>query len=150
MTIVAWLILGLLIGWAASLLIVKGSYGLFGDIVVGVLGAINGGVLASWLVGIEVTGFSYTSVGIGAICSVAGIVVFRALAFGVDRLPGGFSIEEPCWSQYTLTNPVVHQTRTGDRYPADNKRVDAWYMPPSQKSPDVERLWTQNHRHENI
>ena len=41
MTILAWIILGLIAGWLASLLMGSGGRGIIGDIVFGILGAVN-------------------------------------------------------------------------------------------------------------
>ena len=43
MSIIAWIVLGLIAGWAAGMLMKGGGYGLIGDIVLGILGAIIGG-----------------------------------------------------------------------------------------------------------
>ncbi len=84
MTILVWLVLGLIAGWIASLL-VGGGYGLIGDIVVGILGAIAGGWLATRYLGIDVTGVNLTSIAIGVGGAVILIIIFRALAPGGHR-----------------------------------------------------------------
>ena len=82
MTIVVWLVLGLVAGWLASLLMGAGGYGLIGDIVVGVLGAFLGGWLSSQLLGLDVTGLNLTSLAIAVVGAIILIVVFRAVAPG--------------------------------------------------------------------
>jgi uncharacterized membrane protein YeaQ/YmgE (transglycosylase-associated protein family) len=77
-TIVAWLALGLIAGWAASQ-IMRGGYGLIGDIIVGVLGAFVGGWLGSMLLGIDVTGFNLSSIAIAVIGAILVIAIFRAV-----------------------------------------------------------------------
>jgi uncharacterized membrane protein YeaQ/YmgE (transglycosylase-associated protein family) len=47
--IIFWLIIGALAGWLAGLLVKGGGFGLIGDIVVGIIGAIVGGWLAGML-----------------------------------------------------------------------------------------------------
>ena len=86
MTILAWLILGLVAGWLASLLMGAGGYGLIGDIVVGILGSIVGGWLATQLLGLDVTGLNVTSVAIAVAGAVILIIIFRAIAPGRSRL----------------------------------------------------------------
>jgi uncharacterized membrane protein YeaQ/YmgE (transglycosylase-associated protein family) len=81
-TILAWLILGLLAGWLASLLMGAGGYGLIGDIVVGILGAMVGGWLGSMLLGVDVTGLNLSSVAIAVVGAVILIAIFRALSPG--------------------------------------------------------------------
>lgn len=46
--IIFWLIIGALAGWLAGMLVKGGGFGLIGDIVVGIIGAIVGG----WLAGV--------------------------------------------------------------------------------------------------
>ncbi len=85
MSILTWIILGLVAGWVASLLMGSGGHGLIGDLVVGILGAIVGGWLGSMLLGIDVTGFNFTSVVLSVVGAVIVIAIFRALS------PGGQS-----------------------------------------------------------
>ncbi len=61
MSIIGWILLGLIAGWLASL-VMKGGYGLLGDIMLGIVGALVGGFLSSLLLGIDVTGFNLTSI----------------------------------------------------------------------------------------
>ena len=82
MTILAWIILGLIAGWLASLLMGRGGYGLIGDIVVGILGAVVGGWLASQFLGLDVTGLNPTSIAIAVVGAIILIAIFRAFAPG--------------------------------------------------------------------
>lgn len=43
MGLIGWLIIGALAGWLASMFMGKGGYGLVGDIIVGIIGAVVGG-----------------------------------------------------------------------------------------------------------
>ena len=51
MGILAWLLLGLVAGFLASLVMKGGGYGIIGDIIVGIVGAFIGGFLFSVLTG---------------------------------------------------------------------------------------------------
>jgi uncharacterized membrane protein YeaQ/YmgE (transglycosylase-associated protein family) len=51
MGILAWLVLGLIAGFLASVVMKGGGYGVVGDIVVGIVGAILGGFLFSAVLG---------------------------------------------------------------------------------------------------
>lgn len=82
MTIIVWLVLGLIAGWLASLIMGSGGYGLIGDIAVGILGALLGGWLASTLLGVDVTGLNVTSVAVAVVGAMILIAVFRAVAPG--------------------------------------------------------------------
>jgi len=85
-TILAWIVLGLIAGWLASLLMGRGGYGLIGDIVIGILGSIVGGWLATQLLGLDVTGLNPTSVAIAVVGAIILIAIFRAIAPGRSRL----------------------------------------------------------------
>ena len=47
MAIIGWLIVGAIAGWLAGNFMGKGSYGLGGDIIMGIIGAFVGGFLMS-------------------------------------------------------------------------------------------------------
>lgn len=47
MALIGWLIVGAIAGWLASRFMGKGGYGLSGDIVMGIIGAVVGGFLMS-------------------------------------------------------------------------------------------------------
>ena len=85
MTILVWLVLGLIAGWIASLL-VGGGYGLIGDIVLGIVGALVGGWLGSTFLGLDVTGLNVTSIALAVGGAVIVLVLVRALSRG--RLRG--------------------------------------------------------------
>jgi uncharacterized membrane protein YeaQ/YmgE (transglycosylase-associated protein family) len=60
-SILAWLIIGAVAGWLAGSFVRGGGFGLFGDIVVGIVGAFIGG----WLAGVL-----HISIGGGWISSI--------------------------------------------------------------------------------
>ena len=79
MSILAWIVLGLVAGWLAGTLMRGGGYGIVGDIVLGILGAIVGGWLTGVLLGRDLmTGFNIESL----IVAVLGAVVL----IGISRL----------------------------------------------------------------
>ena len=51
--LIAWLIIGGIAGWLAGVIMKGGGFGIFGDIVVGIIGAVIGGFLAG-LIGIHI------------------------------------------------------------------------------------------------
>ena len=82
MSILAWIVLGLVAGWLAGMLMRGGGYGLVGDLVLGVLGAIVGGWLTGLVLGVDLmTGFNVQSL----IVAVLGAVVL----IGISRLFSG-------------------------------------------------------------
>lgn len=56
MSLLSYIIIGLLAGWIASHLMEGRGYGLLGDIVIGIIGAFLGGYIFAWL-GIAAGGF---------------------------------------------------------------------------------------------
>ena len=47
--LIAWLVVGLIAGFLASMVMRGGGYGILGDIIVGIVGAFLGGLIASLL-----------------------------------------------------------------------------------------------------
>jgi uncharacterized membrane protein YeaQ/YmgE (transglycosylase-associated protein family) len=78
-SIVAWAVLGLVGGSAAGWLTRRRGRILLGDAVVGVLGAILGGFMASVLLGLDITGVDVTSLLVAALGAAILIVVLHAL-----------------------------------------------------------------------
>lgn len=81
MSIIGWILLGLIAGWLAGL-IMRGGYGILGSIILGIVGALVGGFLSSALLGIDVTGFNLTSIVIATLGAVIVIAIARALSPG--------------------------------------------------------------------
>jgi uncharacterized membrane protein YeaQ/YmgE (transglycosylase-associated protein family) len=52
---IAWIIIGIVAGWLAEK-IMKRSHGLLTNLIVGVIGALIGGFLANYLLGIDASG----------------------------------------------------------------------------------------------
>ena len=80
MTILLWLILGIVAGYLAGMLLEGGAYGVTGDIIAGVFGAVVGGWLAWLVLGLDVTGLNVTSVAISAIGAITLIVAVRVIS----------------------------------------------------------------------
>ncbi len=79
MSIIAWIILGLLAGWIASMIMGRGGYGVIGDIIVGIIGALVGGLITGPLFGIDVTGLNITSLIVAVVGAIIFIAIFRAI-----------------------------------------------------------------------
>jgi uncharacterized membrane protein YeaQ/YmgE (transglycosylase-associated protein family) len=80
--IVWWLVVGLIAGFLASL-VMRGGYGIVGDIIVGIVGAIIGGFLAS-LLGLGSSGLIGTII-IAFIGACILIAILRAVSGGFRR-----------------------------------------------------------------
>lgn len=82
MGFIAWIVLGGLAGWIASMIAGNnGSQGLLGNIVVGVIGAFLGGWIFQLLGGEGVTGFNFWSL----IVAVAGATLLLFILRGFKR-----------------------------------------------------------------
>jgi uncharacterized membrane protein YeaQ/YmgE (transglycosylase-associated protein family) len=82
MSILVWIVLGLIAGWLASLAMGSGGYGLIGDIIVGIVGALIGGFLGSVLFGVAVTGLNFTSIILAVVGAILLIAILRAVSPG--------------------------------------------------------------------
>ncbi|MBX3054767.1 MAG: GlsB/YeaQ/YmgE family stress response membrane protein [Caldilineaceae bacterium] len=82
MGLLAWLIVGLIAGWLAGQVMKGGGYGLVGDIVVGIAGALIGGFLGSALFNIPnaVNGINLTSILVAFIGAIILIAVLRMVS----------------------------------------------------------------------
>jgi uncharacterized membrane protein YeaQ/YmgE (transglycosylase-associated protein family) len=78
MSIIIWIVLGLVAGWLASALMRRDG-SLLSDILLGILGAIVGGFLSSAVFGWDVTGFNVSSVIISVVGAMIVIAIYRAL-----------------------------------------------------------------------
>jgi len=78
-SILAWIVLGLLGGAAAGWLMRVRGRALLSDAVVGVLGAVLGGFLAAALLGLDITGIDWTSVLVAAFGAALLILILHAL-----------------------------------------------------------------------
>jgi len=87
MSILAWIVVGLIAGWLASMVMRGGGYGLLGDIIVGVVGALIGGFLATNLLHMAapVSGINITTIVVAFVGAVILIAILR-LVSGRRRL----------------------------------------------------------------
>lgn len=79
MSIIAWLVVGLVAGWLAGL-VMKTKGGLIMDLVVGVVGALVGGFLAGILFGGDyLSGINITTIIVAFIGAIVLVLLLRAL-----------------------------------------------------------------------
>ena len=86
MGILAWIILGLIAGFLAGQVMKGGGYGVIGDIVLGIVGAVVGGFLASNLLGLDVNGLNVMSILIAFVGACLVIGISRALSGSRSRV----------------------------------------------------------------
>jgi len=79
MSILAWLILGLIAGFIGSKIVNKSGEGVLMDIVLGIVGAIVGGYIFNALRHVGVTGLNIYSLLVAVIGAVVVLVLYHAL-----------------------------------------------------------------------
>ena len=79
MSIIGWLILGLIAGFIGSKIVNKSGEGLLLDIVLGIIGAMVGGYLFTVLGAAPVTGLNIYSMFVAVIGAIIVLVVYHAV-----------------------------------------------------------------------
>ena len=79
MSIIGWIVLGLIAGFIASKVVNKEGQGLLLDIVLGIVGAMVGGFLFNQLGAAGVTGFNIYSMFVAVIGAVVVLVVYHLI-----------------------------------------------------------------------
>lgn len=81
MGLLSWIIIGLIAGWLAGVVMKGGGYGVVGDIILGIVGALIGGFLASAVFGVPdaVNGINITSIVVAALGAIILVALIRAL-----------------------------------------------------------------------
>jgi uncharacterized membrane protein YeaQ/YmgE (transglycosylase-associated protein family) len=81
MGLLAWIIVGLIAGWLAGVVMKGSGYGVVGDIILGIIGALVGGFLASALFGVAdpLSGVDVSTLIVAFLGAVVVVAVVRAL-----------------------------------------------------------------------
>jgi uncharacterized membrane protein YeaQ/YmgE (transglycosylase-associated protein family) len=79
MSIIGWIVLGLIAGFIASKIVNKTGEGLVLDIVLGIVGAIVGGYLFNLVGEVGVTGFNLWSMFVAVIGAVVILLIYHAV-----------------------------------------------------------------------
>jgi uncharacterized membrane protein YeaQ/YmgE (transglycosylase-associated protein family) len=84
MSILSWIVVGLIAGWLAGLVMRGGGYGVIGDIIVGIVGGLIGGWIATSLlhIGAEVNGINLESILVAFGGAVVLLVLLRLISGG--------------------------------------------------------------------
>jgi uncharacterized membrane protein YeaQ/YmgE (transglycosylase-associated protein family) len=85
MSILAWIVLGLIAGFIGSKLVNKTGEGIVLDIVLGIVGAVVGGYLFSIFGAHGVTGVNLYSLLVAVIGAVIVLVLYHAIRGGASR-----------------------------------------------------------------
>src|SRR5579863_6956264 len=89
MSILRWIILGLIAGFIASKIVNKTGEGLLLDIVLGILGAIVGGFLFARFGEAEVSGLNFYSMFVAVIGAIVVMLIYHAVARSRIAWPAG-------------------------------------------------------------
>ena len=79
MGIIAWIVVGLIAGWIASMIVNRKGEGFLGDIIVGAVGAFVGGFLFNLIGHSGVTGINIYSIFVAAVGAVIVLLIWHAL-----------------------------------------------------------------------
>ncbi|HVE21293.1 MAG TPA: GlsB/YeaQ/YmgE family stress response membrane protein [Acidocella sp.] len=79
MSIIGWIVLGLIAGWIGSHIVDNGGRGPLMDIILGIIGAIVGGAIFSALGAVPITGFNLYSLFVAVVGAVVVLVVYHAV-----------------------------------------------------------------------
>ncbi len=79
MSIIAWLILGLIAGFLGSKIVNNSGEGLLLDIVLGIIGAMVGGYLFTLVGAAPVTGLNIYSLFVAVVGSIVVLVIYHAI-----------------------------------------------------------------------
>jgi uncharacterized membrane protein YeaQ/YmgE (transglycosylase-associated protein family) len=80
MSILGWIVLGLIAGFIASWIVNKRGMGCLLNVVFGIIGAFVGGFMFSRMGGAGVTGFNLWSMFVAIIGAVVVLLIFHAIA----------------------------------------------------------------------
>jgi uncharacterized membrane protein YeaQ/YmgE (transglycosylase-associated protein family) len=78
-SIIAWIILGLIAGFVASKIVNREGEGIIVDIVLGIVGAVVGGWIIAFVGGQGVTGFNLYSILVAIGGAIVLLVIFHAV-----------------------------------------------------------------------
>jgi uncharacterized membrane protein YeaQ/YmgE (transglycosylase-associated protein family) len=85
MSILAWIVLGIIAGFLGSKIVNKTGEGLVMDLVLGVVGAVVGGFLFNQFGAAGVTGLNLYSLVVAVIGAIVVLVLYHAIAGGRTR-----------------------------------------------------------------
>jgi uncharacterized membrane protein YeaQ/YmgE (transglycosylase-associated protein family) len=80
MSILGWIVLGLIAGWIGGKIVRGRGSGFFLNIVLGIVGAFVGGLIFSVIGGSGVTGFNIWSMFVAIVGAVVVLLIYNALA----------------------------------------------------------------------
>lgn len=80
MSIIAWLVVGLLAGWIANMIMSSGAGGLIADLLLGILGAMIGGFVVGLITGTDyTTGINIPTILVSVVGAIILIGAYRLI-----------------------------------------------------------------------
>ena len=79
MSILAWIVLGLIAGFISSLIVNRSGEGFFLDIILGIVGALVGGFIMTAVGGTGITGFNLWSILVAIGGAIVVLVILHAI-----------------------------------------------------------------------
>ncbi len=81
MGILSWIVVGLIAGWLAGLVVKGGGFGCIGDVIVGVIGGLLGGWIASHFfhMGDPLSGINFQSILVAFAGAVILVIILRVV-----------------------------------------------------------------------
>ena len=79
MGIIAWIVVGLIAGWIASMIVNRKGEGFLGDIIIGAVGAFVGGFLFNLIGHTGVTGINIWRIFVAAVGAVIVLLIWHGL-----------------------------------------------------------------------
>jgi uncharacterized membrane protein YeaQ/YmgE (transglycosylase-associated protein family) len=79
-SILGWIVLGLIAGYIASNIVDNGGRGPLVDMILGIVGALVGGEIFSALGAVPITGFNLWSLFVAVVGAVVILVIYHAIA----------------------------------------------------------------------
>ena len=89
MSIIAWIVLGLIAGFIGSQIVNRQGQGIVGDIIVGIVGALVGGFLFNLVGARGVTGLNLWSLLVAVLGSVVLLFAYHAIRRATNRTSRG-------------------------------------------------------------
>lgn len=80
MSVIAWIILGLIAGFIASKIVDKSGQGFFIDLVLGIVGAVVGGFIFSVFGASGITGLNLYSIVVAVIGAIVVLVIYHRVS----------------------------------------------------------------------
>ncbi len=81
MGLIAWIVVGLIAGWLAGMVMKGSGFGIIGDLILGIIGALLGGFLASAVLNIPnpLTGINPTTILTAVVGAIIVVAIMRLL-----------------------------------------------------------------------